>query len=170
MEQQKACSKFRKAIIILFALLAFVLTAALIYTFIKHKTYNVFDQLYYEVKTVKCGGTSVLVSGTESAYADYDLGEFVNVQIPDLSMCLSIDKNALYLLFFNSSNYVSDFILYKYELKEKQLYGERSLDYLIKGFLNDYFKWWSNSGKVNPYSQNNLGEYSFEFQTNVYYD
>ena len=36
------------------------------------KTDNVFEQLYYEVRSVKRGNDSILLTGTDTAYADYD--------------------------------------------------------------------------------------------------
>lgn len=140
--------------------------------FLNKKTDNVFDQLYHEVKSVKRGKDSILLTGTETAYADYDLGFFVNVQIPDLDMCLDFDKESLYLYFFNHDGTEewnqSYMVMYRYDTRDKKLYGERSLDYLNEYFLASYFNWYINAGEKNRYSLQDLGTYSFILQDNVH--
>ncbi len=181
MEQQKKFSRRKIITIVLIVCVLLVLICAFavyaVYSYFHPKTDNVFDQLYYEVRTVKWGGDSVLVSGTESAYADYDFGLFENIQIPDLHMSLFIREDTLYVLFHYSGYYAEhgewvdkSSFLYKYKLKEKKLYGEDSLDYLLENFLNDYFAWYSAAGEENPYTPTNLGTYDFEQQETVYYD
>lgn len=177
MEEQSQFSKFKITIIIVSVALALVLLAILFYPFFRTVTpeiHNVFDRLYYEALTVKQGGNSVLISAPGSGYADYDLGQFDNIQIPDLDMCISIENDTLYFLFFNSKDTeewnTSYCVLYKYELDEKKLYGERSLEYFVENFLDVYFEWSDITGEDNPYSQNDLGEYSFELQTRVSYN
>lgn len=174
MEQQKKRSRQIKPIDIVSVIMLLVIAtilAVLIYSYFHPKTQNVFDRLYYEVRAVKHGRDSVLISGTKSAYADYDFGTFDHIAIPVLNTSLYIEGDTLYILF---SNHEPDadwrYVLYKYHLKEKRLYGERSLEFLIDNFLNDYFTWCSNAGESNPYSQEDLGEYEFELQENVYYD
>ena len=138
------------------------------------KAENVFDQLYYEVKSVKKGKNSVLLTGTQTAYADYDLGFFENIQIPDLDMCLDFDDKSLYILFFNHSETEewnsSFYVLYRYDIDDKKLYGERSIDYLNDNFLSYYFEWCNTAGETNVYSLQNLGKYTFTFQEQVNYN
>ena len=105
-------NKKRKIIIISVA--SFVLVFCLLLGFAAYRVYNfkypkiqnVFEQLYYEVRAVKYGGDSVLVTGTEEAYADYDFGDFENIQIPELDLCLKISRypesETLYIMFFDS--------------------------------------------------------------------
>ena len=135
---------------------------------------NIFDQLYSEVESVKKGNDSILLTGTETAYADYDFGHFENVQIPDLDMCLDIDDKSLYILFFNTSETgewnTSFCILYRYDVDDKKLYGERSLDYLNDNFLSHFFEWCNASGETSIYSLQNLGYYTFTLQEQVYYN
>ena len=160
------------SVIVLFVIVTVL--AVLIYFCFHPITQNVFDQLYYEVRAVKYGRDSVLVSGTESAYARYEFGEVESIQIPELDMDICIRGDTLYILFFhtvpNGEWDTSYWTHYKYHLKEKRLYGERPLDDLTDAFLTDYFAWYSNAGKSNPYSAEDLGEYEFEFQETVYYD
>lgn len=138
------------------------------------KTDNVFEQLYYEVRSVKRGNDSILLTGTDTAYADYDLGCFVNVQIPDLDMCLDFDKESLYLLFFNQvgvENWNQSYmVMYRYDLRDQTLYGEESMEYLVTYFLASYFNWCIHAGEENQYSVSNLGEYTFLLQENVFYN
>ena len=138
------------------------------------KTDNVFEQLYYEVRSVKRGNSSILLTGTDTAYADYDLGCFVNVQIPDLDMCLDFDKESLYLLFFNQvgvENWNQSYmVMYRYDLRDQTLYGEESMEYLVTYFLASYFNWCIHAGEENQYSVSNLGEYTFLLQENVFYN
>lgn len=135
---------------------------------------NVFDQLYDEVKSVKKGNESVLLTGTQTAYADYDFGFFENIQIPDLDMCLDFDDQSLYILFFNHSETEewnsSFYVLYRYDVRDKTLYGERELDYLNENFLSHYFAWWGAAKEPNAYSLKNLGTYTFLLQEQVNYN
>ena len=164
--------KTAKRILMFFCMVAILLTS--ISCTGSRKTENVFDQLYYEVKSVKKGNDSILLTGTETAFADYDLGSFENIQIPDLDMCLDFDDKSLYILFFNTSETgewnTSFCILYRYDIDDKKLYGERSLDYLNDNFLSHFFEWCNASGKTNMYSLQNLGNYTFIFQEQVNYN
>lgn len=150
---------------------AVILVVCMIFVVRSRKTDNVFDQLYLEVKAVRRGGDSVLISGTETAYADYDVGQFQNIQILDLDMAISIDKDSLYLLFFNTPEIekwnTSYCDLYRYDVHDKKLYGEESLDYLKDNFLFHYFKWCDDAKDVNEYSLDKLGEYTFTLQEMV---
>ena len=138
------------------------------------KTENVFDQLYYEVKSVKKGKDSVLLAGTQTAYADYDLGEFVSIQIPDLDMCLDFDEKSLHILFFNHSDTeewnTSFCVRYRYDIRDKKLYGEKDLDYLNDNFLSYFFEWCYDSGETSIYSLQDLGNYTFTLQETVIYN
>lgn len=173
MEERMTTSK-RKKTIIGFTILVVILIGAFVFAlhlYFHPKTQNVFEQLYYETRSVKWGQDSVLISGTETAYADYDFGEFDHIAIPELNTSLDIKGDTLYILF---SNHEPDedwrYVLYKYHLKEKRLYGERPVEFLVDRFLSDYFTWYGNAGKSNPYSQDDLGEYEFELRETVYYD
>jgi len=150
------------------------LVICIVFAVRSRKTDNVFDQLYREVNTVRRWGDSVLISGTESAYTDYDIGEFVSIQIPDRDMAVFNDKESLYLLFFNNSEVekwnTSYCVLYRYDVRDKKLYGEESLDYLKDNFLSHYFKWWDDAGDRNKYSLDSLGEYTFTLQEMVNYN
>ena len=177
MEHQQKRSERIKPIDIVSAIVLLVIVAvlaALVYFCFHPQTQNVFDQIYYEVRAVKHRRDSVLISGTETAYADYDFGTFQHIQIPELDMCVDIKGDTLNILFFNTGPNgewnTSYCIQYKYHLKEKKLYGERPLEYLTDNFLNDYFTWYDNAGKSNAYSPDDLGTYEFEVQETVYYD
>ena len=145
-----------------------------IFIFGKDKTENVFDQLYNEVKSVKKANDSILLTGTETAYADYDLGHFENIQIPYLDMCIDFDNKSLYLLFFNHNETekwnISFCVLYRYDIHNKKLYGEQSLDYLNDNFLSHYFGWCKDANAASPYSLQELGDYTFILQETVNYN
>ena len=164
--------KIAKRMLILFCIMTILLTSVSCSG--STKTENVFDQLYYEVKTVKKGNDSILLTGTQTAFADYDLGFFENIQIPDLDMCLDFDDKSLYILFFSTSETgewnTSFRILYRYDIDDKKLYGEIGLDYLNDNFLSHYFEWCNASGETNVYSLQNLGNYTFMLQEQVNYN
>lgn len=149
--------------------LAVVVLLSVTGVYFHQRTDNVFDCLEKEVRAVRKGGESVLLSGTESAYADYDLGVFQNIQIPELDMCLSVGEQSLYLLFFNGGGSTGDDTLYRYDRRDNVLYGENSLEYLEEHFLTDYFEWCADADKKSKYSLGDLGKYRFVYQENVYY-
>ena len=138
------------------------------------KPENVFDQLYYEVKSVKKGKDSILLTGTESAYTAYDFGEFESIQIPDLDMSLDFDSKSLYILFFNHSEKgkwnTSFCVLYRYDIHDKKLYGEKDIDYLNDNFLSHFFEWCNASEETSIYSLQDLGTYTFTLQKMVTYN
>lgn len=115
-----------------------------------------------------------MLTGTQTAYADYDFGFFENIQIQDLDMCLDFDDKSLYILFFNHSEAEkwnsSFYVLYRYDIGDKKVYGEKSLDYLNDNFLSYYFEWCNASNKTNEYSLQNLGNYTFTLQEQVNYN
>lgn len=162
--------KRSKIILIVISIISVAVIIAV--CFLHKRTENVFDQIYYEVKAARRGKDSILLTGTETAYADYDLGFFVNVQIPDLDMCLDYDNKSLYLRFFNREDTEdcnhSYMVLYRYDLRDQKLYGERSLDYLTESFLASYFNWYINAGEKNRYSLQDLGSYTFILQDKVH--
>jgi hypothetical protein len=165
-------TKTAKRMLIFFCIITILLTSVSCAG--SKKTENVFDQLYYEVKSAKKGKDSVLLTGTQTAYADYDFGFFENIQIPDLDMCLDFDDKSLYILFFNNSKTEewnsSFYVLYRYDIDDKKLYGEQSIDYLNHNFLSYYFEWCNTAEKTNVYSLQNLGNYTFSFQEQVNYN
>ena len=157
---------------VLFCIMAVLLTSVSCVGI--RKTENVFDQLYYEIKSVKMGCDSVLLTGTQTAYAEYDFGAFENIQIPELDMCLDFDDKSLYILFFNHSETekwnTSFCVLYRYDIGDQKLYGERDLDYLNDNFLSHYFEWCNTSKNPSSYSFQNLGSYTFTPQETVHYN
>lgn len=159
----------RTKTLICVGLAAAVLLSA-IGVYVYQRTDNIFEHLVKEVRAVRRGSESVLLSGTESAFADYDLGAFQNIQIPELDMCLSIEGDSLRLLFFNGGGSTGNFILYRYDGRDNVLYGENTLEYLKEHFLTDYFEWCADAGVKNKYSLENLGEYRFVYQETVYYN
>ena len=128
---------------------------------------NVFDQLYWDIKKAEYGMDSVLISGTDSAYVDYDMGFFANLQIPELDLAISYNNNGISFFFFNFP--WDDAIRYYYNFEDQTLYGEESSEFFYNYFLSYYFKWCQNAGIENSYSVDDLGEYSFVWQKNVYW-
>ncbi len=164
--------KTAKIMLVFFCIMAILLT--LLSCTGSNKTENVFDRLYYEVKSIKKGNDSILLTGTQTAFVDYDFGSFENIQIPDLDMCLDFDDKSLYILFFNHSETekwnTSFCVLYRYDIRDKKLYGEKELDYLNDNFLSYYFEWCNASEETNVYSLQNLGNYTFTLQEQVNYN
>lgn len=162
--------KTTKIMLVFFCIMTILLTSVSCTG--SNKTENVFDRLYYEVKSVKKGNDSILLTGTQTAFADYDFGFFENIQIPDLDMCLDFDDKSLYILFFNHTETekwnTSFCVLYRYDICDKKLYGEKELDYLNDNFLSYYFEWCNTSGETNVYSLQNLGNYTFILQEQVF--
>ena len=150
--------------------IAAVLTV-LIYFCFHPITQNVFDQLYYEVRAVYHRRSSVLVSGTSPAYANYEYGSVMGVLIPEPDMYIDISGDTLELWFFHFDPDDDRRVLrYEYNLKEKQLSGELPVEFLADNFLTEYFAWYSSAGKSNPYSQEDLGEYEFTLRENAHAD
>lgn len=166
--------KTAKSILLLLCIAVILLTSVSCAWILRSKkTENVFDRLYYEVKSAKWnrwGKESILLTGTETAYADYDLGTFQSIQIPDLNMSLSFDSRSLYMLFFygNDAENKNVSYFYRYDVCEKKLYGEETLEYLTQHFLSHYFEWCKNAGEENAYSLQHLGSYTFTLQEKVY--
>lgn len=127
---------------------------------------NVFDQIYYELKKVENKKDSILVSGTDSAHAQYDRNlftfEFTGVRIPDLDMFLSEHDGYLHITFIQYNDRGQDAsIHFVYNPDTEKLYGERAVRYLQDNFLVHYFQWWADAGKENDYSRDNLGDFTF---------
>ena len=134
---------------------------------------NVFDQLYYEVKTVKNGEDSVIMTGTPGVEIIYEMGIFQSIWIPTLDMSLRFNEDSLYILFYNHIEPVgwnmSKSILYRYDIRDKKLYGERDIDYLKENFLSQFFEWSDSSEESSAYSLKYLGDYTFTLQEMVSY-
>lgn len=156
---------------LLFTVTIFVLLVAMLFPVLFPKTDNVFDRLYYEVK--RSGKDSVLLSGTESAYADYDLGSFQHISIPDLGAALSIHEDSLNLSFYHITNLDTGeyfrSVHYRYDHKDKKLYGEQDLIFLNQFFLSHYFGWLNAAGEACKFSLENPGEFEFIRQDTVHY-
>ncbi|MBQ2785515.1 MAG: hypothetical protein IJF02_03325 [Oscillospiraceae bacterium] len=162
-----------KEVGIIFLVVALLILASAVAIYSYFSSDNVFDQLHWEVKKAEYGMDSVLVSGTESAYVDYDFGMFASLQIPELDMAMSFHNNELHFLFFdipdpdgpNSTQYVH----YRYNFEDNTLYGERSVEFLKDHLLTFYFQWCKNAGIENSFSLDDLGEFTFILRENVYY-
>ncbi len=135
------------------------------------ETINVFEQIYLDTQRVERGKNSILLSGTESAYADYDVGIFQNIVIPDLQLTIEISNDSLYLYFYNQNEErdTSKSILYRYNRETQTLYGEQSLAYLKDHFLSYYYDWYHNANYPIDYTLESLGNYTFVQQEKVYY-
>ena len=150
---------------LVFTLTVFAVLLTIVLTGLFPKKVNVFDELYYEVRKVRSGGESVLISGTESAYADYDFGTFMDISIPDLHISLSIEGESLNLYFSrNPDAPIWEYrtpVHFRYDVRNKVLYGERSEIFLKQHFLCHYFLWCNQAGETEVFSLDNLGSYTF---------
>lgn len=183
-QEEQAAGKYKKKAIAFWCwLLAFLSIVTIVYVSVVYyqtkknenkKNDNVFDQLYYEVEAVSKGYDSILLTGTDTTYVDFDFGAFMNIQIPDLDMCLDYDNKSLYILFFNHSETekwnTSFCVLYRYDFQDNTIYGEMPFDYLNDNFLLHYFNWCNNSEETNEYSLQDLGSYTFILQETVNYN
>ncbi|MBQ8748207.1 MAG: hypothetical protein IJZ14_00100 [Oscillospiraceae bacterium] len=156
---------------LLFTVAVFAVLLVIVLTAIFPKKFNVFDELYYEVKKVRAGGESVLISGTESAYKKYDLGIFESIRIPDLNMSVSLKGESLNIhISCVADAPIWEFyesVHFRYDIRDKKLYGENTVAFLEKYFLRHYFAWRSGAGQANTFSLNDLGEYTFILQETV---
>ena len=157
---------------LVFTVTVFALLLAMLFPVLFPKTNNVYDRLYYEVK--RGGKGTVLLTGTESAYADYDMGIFMHISIPDLNVSLSISGKSLNLHLYDiidpkSGAYLRD-VHFRYDTKDKTLYGENSLDFLNEYFLSHYFGWCSDAGETNKFSLDDPGAFTFILQEMVSWD
>lgn len=145
----------------------------------KRKINNVFDKLYYEVRAVERGKDSVLLTGPDDAEVDYDFGEFENIAIYDFNLSIFFERKTgvkiLYFLFsYRDENFYHSeepirYVLYRYDLSDRTLYGEMPLEHLESNFLMHYFEWCNVAGEENQYSLQDLGEFTFILQEYVYY-
>lgn len=161
-----------KMILATACVLVVVLVLLLLHCYLK-RPQNVFDQIYYEYKKVEHKKDSVLVSGTDSAEAIYDryllFFEFTGVRIPDLDMYLAEYDGYLHITFIQYNDRGQDAsIHFVYNPKTKKLYGERVMRYLEDNFLVYYFQWWTDAGKENDYSCDDLGKFTFIASENAW--
>ena len=131
---------------------------------------NVFEEIRNMFVNEEHGKETPLTLSTESAYNDYDLGEFVALHIPDCNMCISWNRIAnadpeLKICFFN------DDATFIYDHDTKTLYGEKDLSYIEGKFLSKYFEWTSaDSGYfVSEFSKDALGDFTFQYEETVHY-
>ena len=131
---------------------------------------NVFEEIRNMFVNEEHGKKTPLSLSTESAYNDYDLGEFVALHIPDCNMYISWNRIAnadpeLTIRFFN------DDATFIYDHDTKTLYGEKELSYMEEKFLNKYFEWTSaDSGYfVSEFSEDALGDFTFQYEETVHY-
>ena len=80
------------------------------------------------------------------------------------------DDKSLYILFFNHGEDTSFYVLYRYDLQSKTFYGEQPLEYMQEHFLSHYFAWRDVAGEEEPFSAEDLGDYTFVLQEVVNYN
>ncbi len=139
----------------------------------RFRVQNVFDALYLEVDAVSRGKNSVLLSITESAEADYDLGTFTNVQIPELNMWITnritVDKSEkLWISFYGYGEDGKENITFLYDTRTRTIHGEESLDFLMEHFLQYYFKACRSARQDLEFFEYRLGDLIYVYSENVY--
>ncbi len=167
----------KKVLIIITSFLVLLIVAAFVFTnmFTKgvfsgriYKEQNVYETIWNMVISEKQGTKTVLTSSTKDAYADYDLGEFQNIQIPECGVVISFFENELTFLFNkydeNGDWVRGEYIKFKYNYDDSTLYGNESESYLFEHFLVYYYSWVDGTEK---YSKDNPGKYAFQYENQI---
>lgn len=125
---------------------------------------NVFDHIGKELQDAKWGHfygeESVLLTGTDDAFIDQDLGQFMALVIPELKVSISEYEDGL--KFFFTEPELEDCVDFLYDEKRGVLMSNERLEYFIDNFLVYYLEWCDASGEKIKYSLNDLGEYTYE--------
>lgn len=124
---------------------------------------NVYEEIWNMVVAEQFGGETVLTTSTEGAYTKYGLGEFEQVNIPELDMAIlwMYDPHKLLEFFFKTEE---GYVHFVYDYETKTLYGEE-LEYLTDNFLQEYFKW---NEQETDYSLNNQGNVTFKYVNSIF--
>ena len=125
---------------------------------------NVYEEIWNLVVSEQFGTPTVLTTSTEGAYAHYGLGEFEQVNIPELDMAVlwMYDPHKLLEFFFKTDE---GYVMFVYDYETKTLYGEEQPEFLMENFLKYYLEWNKEETKYTP---DNLGNASFKYVDNVF--
>ena len=130
---------------------------------------NVFEEIWNMLASEEFGGETLLTTGTEDAYVDFDFGiDFVGVYIPacDTSLHWSGVDDGGMKIYLHDGEETYQFI---YVYDTKMLYGDADEAYLIEQFLTCYFQWFEVTSHLSSkFSLENLGEYTYQFADPVY--
>ncbi len=170
----------KKSTIIILSVIGLIaiLIASVCGVFVYKRTFtkNVFEDIYYELEAIEMGkhyDECVLLS-TEESYADFDLGSFQMIGIPELDVSISNAKGYVMIRIYQTVrkdpyNPEITCVMYRYNIEDKTLYGERDFEFLEERFLKHYFEWCESSGERQRHSLDDLGDFTFEVQTDFDY-
>lgn len=125
---------------------------------------NVYEEIWNMVVSEQFGKPTVLTTTTEGAYAKFGLGEFEQVNIPELKMCVLWlrDPHKLLEFFFITEE---GYIHFAYDYETKTLYGDEQPEFLMENFLQYYFEW---NKEETKYSPDNLSNIPFKYVDSIF--
>ncbi len=129
-----------------------------------YDTDNVYEEIQNLIIYEESGKGPALSELTEGSYADYDVGVFQSVVIPEYRLSISMSQyGLLHLLFFDEEK--GEYHSFAYDDENDKLYGDCEEAYLTDNFLKHYF---SLMGDDSEYSAEDKGKYTYEFAENVF--
>jgi len=125
---------------------------------------NVYEEIWNMVVAEQFGGETVLTTSTEGTYVKFGLGEFEQVNIPELDMAIlwMYDPHKLLEFFFKTEE---GYVHFVYDYETKTLYGEEQSEFLMENFLKYYLEW---NKEETKYSPDDLGSVPFKYVNNVF--
>ena len=138
-----------------------------------YRPQNVYEEIWNLMLTEKTSGTkTILTTGTEDAYEDWDLGiDFVGIYIPSSNASIhlhSLNKGRDYALVFRlwiDGQKSSTFV---YDYQTKTLSADADSVPLMEHFLADYFAWCEADPDFDSdYSAEDLGDFTFRHESPV---
>ena len=132
---------------------------------------NVFEEIWNMLAVEKRGGETLLTTGSEDAYVDWDFGiDFVGVYIPSCNASLhfrwynhEIEHMTIYF-WLDDAHYQ-----FRYVYETKVLYGDVEHAYLVENLLVDYFQWFEATSHLSSkFSLDDLGDYTYQFADPIY--
>ncbi len=127
---------------------------------------NVFDEIWNLFISESHGTRTILTKSTEGAFADYDLGWFQNVQIPEIGIVIAMDEGKALVFYFHENGMEQQTTKhFVYSYPNKTLYYDRDLDSFFQRFLTAYFEW---AGKSSKFALDRLGKVETVFCDPIY--
>ena len=127
---------------------------------------NVFDEIWNLFISESHGTRTILTKSTEGAFADYDLGWFQNVQIPEIGIVIAMDEGKALVFYFHENGMEQQTTKhFVYSYPNKTLYYDRDPDSFFQGFLKAYCEW---AGKNSKFAMDRLGKVETVFCDPIY--
>lgn len=132
---------------------------------------NVFEEMWNMLAAEEHGGETLLTTGSEGAYVDFDFGiDFVGAYIPACNASLhfgwgNFEPEYMTIYFRLDEGYYQ----YRYVYDTQTLYGDMDHAYLVDNLLTDYFGWFEVTSHLSSrFSLDDLGEYTYQFADPIY--